>query len=83
MLASKGSMLASKGSMLSSKSNMLSCMILLAIEADTRVQLLARIRHRGAVSRCTRARLNALVYYFTRDLNLMLADITRQAFIRC
>ena len=82
MLASKGSMLASKGSMLSSKSSMLSCMILLAIEADTRVQLLARIRHR-AVSRCTRARLNALVHYFTRDLNLMLADITRQAFIKC
>ena len=82
MLASKGSMLASKGSMLSSKSNMLSCMILLAIEADTRVQLLARIRHR-AVSRCPRARLNALVHYFTRNLNLMLADITHQAFIKC
>ena len=76
MLASKGSMLVSKGSMLSSKSNMLSCMILLAIEADTRVQLLAHIRHR-AVSRCTRARLNTLMHYFTRDLNLMLADITR------
>ena len=75
MLASKGSMLASKGSMLSSKSNMLSCTILLAIEADTRVQLLARIRYR-AVSRCTRARLNALAHYFTHDLNLMLADIT-------
>ena len=82
MLASKGSMLASKGSMLSSKSNMLACIILLAIEADTRVQLLGRIRNR-AVSRCTRARLNALVHYFTRDLNLMLADITRQAFIKC
>ena len=82
MLASKGSMLASKGSMLSSKSNMLSCMILLAIEVDTHVQLFARIRHR-AVSRCTRARLNALVHYFTRDLNLMLVDITRQAFIKC
>ena len=82
MLASKGSMLASKGSMLSSKSNMLSCMILLAIEADARVQLFARIRHR-AVSRCTRARLNALVHYFTRNLNLILADITRQAFIKC
>ena len=39
MLASKGNMLASKGSMLSSKSNMLSCMILLAIEVDARVQL--------------------------------------------
>ena len=61
---------------------MLSCMILLAIEADTRVQLLARIRHRAA-SRCTRARLNALAHYFTRNLNLMLADITRQAFIKC
>ena len=75
-------MLASKVSMLSSKGNMLSCMILLAIEVDARVQLLARIRHR-AVSRCTRARLNALVHYFTCDLNLMLADITRQAFIKC
>ena len=74
--------LASKGSMLSSKGNMLSCMILLAIEIDARVQLVARIRHR-AVSRCTRARLHALVYYFTRNLNLMLADITRQAFIKC
>ena len=80
LLASKGSMLASKGSMLSSKGNMLSCMILLAIEVDTHVQLLARILHR-AVSRCTRARLNALVHYFTRDLNLILADITRQTFI--
>ena len=35
--------LASKGSMLASKGNMLSCMILLAIEIDARVQLLARI----------------------------------------
>ena len=61
---------------------MLSCMILLAIEIDARVQLLARIRHR-AVCKCTRARLHALVHYFTRDLNLMLADITRQAFIKC
>ena len=67
-------MLASKGSMLSSKGNMLSCMILLAIEVDTRVQLVTCIRHR-AVSRCTRARLHALVHYFNRDLNLMLADI--------
>ena len=75
-------MLASKGGMLSSKGNMLSCMILLAIEVDARMQLLARIRHR-AVSRCTRARLHALLHYFTRDLNLMLADITRQAFIKC
>ena len=75
-------MLASKGSMLSSKGNMLSCMILLAIEVDARVQLLARIRHR-TISGCTRARLNALVHYFTHDLNLMLADITHQAFIRC
>ena len=74
MLASKDSMLTSKGSMLSSKGNMLSCMILLAIEFDTRVQLLARIRHH-AVSRCTQAKLHALVHYFTRDLNLMLADI--------
>ena len=82
MLASKGSMLASKGSMLSSKGNMLSCMILLAIEVDTRMQLLARIRHR-AVSRCTRARLHDLVHYFTHDLNLMLADINCQAFIKC
>ena len=68
MLASKGSILASKGSMLSSKGNMLSCMILLAIEIDARVRLLARIQDR-AVSRCTRARLHALVHYFTRDLN--------------
>ena len=68
--------------MLASKGNMLSCMILLAIEVDARVQLVARIRHR-AVSRCTRARLHALVHYFTRDLNLMLADINRQAFIKC
>ena len=60
-------MLASKGSILSSKGNMLSCTILLAIEIDIRVQLLARIRHR-AVSRCTQARLHALVHYFTRDL---------------
>ena len=82
MLTSKGSMLVSKGSMHSSKGNMLSCIILLAIEVDARVQLLARIRHR-AVSRCTRARLHALVQYFTRNLNLMLADIIRQAFIKC
>ena len=75
-------MLASKGSMLSSKGNMLSCMILLAIEIDARVQLLACIRD-CAVSRCTRARLHALVHYFTLDLNLILADITRQAFIKC
>ena len=68
MLASKGNILASKGSMLSSKGNMLSCMISLAIEIDARVRLLARIRDR-AVSRCTRARLHALVHYFTRDLN--------------
>ena len=81
MLASKGSTLASKGSMLSSKSNMLSCIILLVIEIEARVQLLARIRHH-AVSRCTRARLHTLVHYFTRDLNLMLADIIRQAFIK-
>ena len=82
MLTSMGSMLASKGSMLSSKGIMLSCMILLAIEIDACVQLLARIRHR-VVSRCTRARLHALVHCFTRDSNLMLADITRQAFIKC
>ena len=75
-------MLASKGSMLSSKGIMLSCMILLAIEIDARMQLLARIWHR-AVNRCTRARLHALVHYFTRNLNLMLADITCQAFIKC
>ena len=60
---------------------MLSCMILLAIEVDAHVQLVARIRHR-AVSRFTRARLHALVHYFTRDLNLMLANITHQAFIK-
>ena len=71
-------MLASKGSTLASKGNMLSCMILLAIEVYARVQLVARIWHR-AVSRCTRARF---VHYFTRNLNLMLADITRQAFIK-
>ena len=57
---------------------MLSCIILLAIEVDARVQLVARIRNR-AVSRCTRARF---VHYFTRDLNLMFADIIRQAFIK-
>ena len=74
-------MLTSKGSTLASKGSMLSCIILLAIEIEARVQLLARIRHH-AVSRCTRARLHALVHYFTRDLNLMLADITRQAFIK-
>ena len=78
MLVSKGSTLASKGSMLLSKGNMLSCMILLAIEVDARVQLVTRIWHR-AVSRCTRARF---VHYFTRDLNLMLVDITCQAFIK-
>ena len=78
MLASKGSTLASKGSMLSSKGNMLSCIILLAIEVDARVQLVACIQNR-AVSGCTRARF---VYYLTRDLNLMLADITRQALIK-
>ena len=61
-------MLANKGSILASKGNMLSCMILLTIEIDTRVQSLARIRDR-AVCRCTRARLHALVHYFTRDLN--------------
>ena len=57
-------------------------MILLAIELDARMQLLACIWHR-AVSRCTQARLHALVHYFTRDLNLMLAKITCQAFIKC
>ena len=57
-------------------------MILLAIELDACVQLLACIRHR-AVSRCTRPGLHVLVHYFTRDLNLMLTDITRQAFIKC
>ena len=61
---------------------MLSCMILLAIEVDARVQLLAHIRRHHAVSRCTRARLHALVHYFTCNLNLMLVDITRQAFIK-
>ena len=75
-------MLTSKDSMLSSKGNMLSCVILFAIEVDARVQLLACIQH-CAVSRCTRARLHALVHYFTCDLNLMLVDITCQAFIKC
>ena len=75
-------MLASMGSMLLSKGNMLFCMILLAIEVDARMQLVARIWHR-AVSRCTRAKLQAHVHYFTCDLNLMLEDITRQAFIKC
>ena len=75
-------MLASKGSMLSSKGNMLLCMILFAIEVDARMQLIALIRH-WAVSRCTQARLHALVHYFTHDLNLMLTDITCQAFIKC
>ena len=68
MLASKDSMLASKGSILASKGNMLSCMILLAIEIDAHVQSLSRIRDH-ADSRCTRARLHALVHYFARDLN--------------
>ena len=49
---SKQLMVTSKGSMFASKSSMLSCMILLAIEVDVRMQLLARIQHR-AVSRCT------------------------------
>ena len=53
-----------------------------AIEVNAYMQLLARIRHH-AVSRCTLARLHDLVHYFTRDLNLMLADITCQAFIKC
>ena len=75
-------MLASKGSMLSSKGNMLSYMILLAIEIDACVQLVASIRHR-AISRCTRARLHALAHYFTRNLNLIFAEITCQAFIKC
>ena len=57
---------------------MLSCMMLLAIEVDACVQLIVRIQNR-AVSRCTQARF---VHYFTRDLNLMLADITHQAFIK-
>ena len=61
---------------------MLLCMILLAIEVDARVQLLAHIRHRP-VSICTQARLHALVHYFARNINLMLADITRKAFIKC
>ena len=55
-------MLASKGGMLSSKGNMLLCMILLAIEVDAHLQLLERIWH-GAVSKCTRATLHALVHY--------------------
>ena len=65
--------------MLASKGSMFSCMILLSIEVDARVQLLARIQH-CAVSRCIRARLHALGNYFTHDLNLMLTDITCQAF---
>ena len=68
--------------MLASKGSMLSCMISLAIEDDTRVQLLTRIRHRK-VSRCTRARLHALVHYLTQNLKLMLVEIIRQAFIKC
>ena len=68
--------------MLASKGNILSCMILLAIEVDAHVQLVARIQHR-AVSRCTQAKLHALMHYFTRDLNLMLADIAHKAFIKC
>ena len=47
MFASKGSILASKGSIPSSKDNMLLCVILLAIEIDTRVPLLALIRHQA------------------------------------
>ena len=82
ILASANTFSSSSQPMLASKGSMLSCMILLAIEADACVQLLAHIRHR-AVSRCTRARLHALVHYSTCDLNLMLADITRQAFIKC
>ena len=50
-------------------------------EKENPVRLLACIRHR-AFSRCTRARSHALVHYFTHDLNLMLADITHQAFIK-
>ena len=61
-LPSSQPMLMSKGSMLSSKGNMLSYMILLAIEVDAHVQLLARSQHR-AVSTCTRARLHALMHY--------------------
>ena len=61
-------MLTSKGSMLSSRGNMLLCMILLATEVDAYVQLLARIRHR-AVSKCTRARLHALMHYFKFKLD--------------
>ena len=68
ILASINTFSPSSQPMLASKGNMLSCMILLAIEIDARVQLLARIRDR-AVSGCTRARSHALVHYFTRDLN--------------
>ena len=82
ILASANTFSPSSQPMLASKSSKLSCMILLAIKLDAYMQLLARIQHR-AVSRCTRARLHALVHYFTRDLNLMLADITCQAFIKC
>ena len=82
VLASINTFSPSSQPMLASKGSMLSCMILLAIEIDARMQLLARIWHH-AVSRCTRARLNALVHYFTCNLNLVLADITRQAFIKC
>ena len=57
---------------------MLSCIILFAIEVDARMQLIARIRNH-AVIRCTQARF---VHYFTRDLNLIVADITCQAFIK-
>ena len=58
---------------------MFSCIILVAIEIDAHVQLVARSIQNRAVSRCTRARF---VHYFTRDLNLMLTDITREAFIK-
>ena len=78
MLASKGRTLASKGSMLSSKSNMLSCIILLAIEIEARVQLLARIR---SVDAPKQDYMLSCIILLT-ILNLMLADITRQAFIK-
>ena len=72
MLMSANTFSPSSQPMLVSKGNMFSSVH--DIEVDARVQLL---------SRCTRARLHALVHYFTHDLNLMLADITRQAFVKC
>ena len=70
ILASINTFSPSSQPMLASKGSMLSCMILLTIEIDTRVQSLARIRDRAvSIDAGTRARLHALGHYFTRDLN--------------